>query len=181
MAHLPIWYLGSVPPAVCDAALADLKTIEPRDAAMGMHGDSHNHQQRNTTIRFANEDHWFGQILFGHGVVANRVCNWDFEITHHESVQLAEYAPGQHYDWHVDTFFLSGAPTDRKVTVVCLLSDPAEYEGGDLELRFYAEYPAPLQKGSMIAFPSLLEHRVRPVVSGQRYSATMWLQGSRFK
>jgi PKHD-type hydroxylase len=48
-------------------------------------------------------------------------------------------------------------------------------------MRLYSEYTAPLVKGSMIAFPSILEHRVTPVLSGVRYSATMWFNGPRFK
>jgi PKHD-type hydroxylase len=181
MAHLPIWYLGQVPSSVCDAALAEFMAIEPRDAAMGVAGDTHNHSQRSTTIRFAQDDHWFGHALFGHGIAGNRACAWGFEVDRREAVQFAEYGDGQHYDWHVDTFPLAGLDSDRKVTVVCLMNDPSEFVGGEFEIRLYAPYTAPLSKGSVIAFPSMLEHRVAPVTSGKRYSATMWLGGPRFR
>jgi PKHD-type hydroxylase len=63
--------------------------------------------------------------------------------------------------------------------VVCLLNDG--FEGGEFEVRLYNDYKAPLVKGTMIAFPSILEHRVLPVLSGLRYSATMWFSGPRFR
>jgi PKHD-type hydroxylase len=62
-----------------------------------------------------------------------------------------------------------------------LLNDPAEFTGGEFQIRLYSEYTAPLVKGSVIAFPSFLEHRVVPVTSGVRKSATMWLRGPRFR
>jgi PKHD-type hydroxylase len=94
-------------------------------------------------------------------------------------VQFAEYGPEQHYAWHTDTFALAGKPTDRKITIVCLLND--EFEGGQFQVRLYNDYTAPLEKGTIIAFPSILEHRVIPVTSGIRYSATMWFSGPRFR
>jgi PKHD-type hydroxylase len=94
-------------------------------------------------------------------------------------VQFAEYGPEQHYAWHTDTFTLSGKPIERKVSVVCLLND--DFEGGEFEVRLYNNYQAPLKKGTMIAFPSILEHRVVPVTSGIRYSATVWFNGPRFR
>lgn len=181
MSHQPIWYMGNIPPAVCDLATAEYMNIPPRDAAMGVNGEEHSHKNRNTTVRFAPEQHWFGNLLYGHGMQANKECKWGFEIDDHEAVQFAHYGPDQHYDWHVDNFPLSGISKDRKVSVVCLMVDPSEFEAGEFQVRLYSEYTAPLVKGSVIAFPSILEHRVVPVTSGLRASATMWLNGPRFK
>jgi PKHD-type hydroxylase len=114
-------------------------------------------------------------------IAGNRACQWEFHVTDNENIQFAEYGPEQHYHWHVDVFPLSGLPLDRKLTVVCLLNDPAEFTGGEFQIRLYSEYTAPLVKGSVIAFPSFLEHRVVPVTSGVRKSATMWLRGPRFR
>jgi hypothetical protein len=122
-----------------------------------------------------------GNMMRGYGLKGNQECKWDYEITDHEAVQHAHYGPEQHYGWHVDNFPLAGLPLERKVTVICLLSDPSEFEAGELQLRLYSEYTAPLVKGSVIAFPSILEHRVIPVTSGIRYSATMWFNGPRFR
>lgn len=181
MAHLPIWYLGQIPPALCDAAVQEFSTIEPAEATMGVDADVQDKQTRNTAIRFAEPNHWFGGLLLQHGMYANKAMNWDFEISGNEQVQFAEYGPEQHYNWHTDTFMLSGKPTDRKVTVVCLMNDPSEFEAGEFQIRLYQEYTAPMTKGAMIAFPSFLEHRVIPVTSGLRQSATVWISGPRFR
>lgn len=181
MSHLPIWYIGQIPTDVCDAAADEYMLLDPRDATMGVDGAELSHLNRNTTVRFAAVDHWFGHMLRGYGLRANQECGWDYALTEHEAVQYASYGANQHYGWHVDTFTLSGQPVDRKVTVICLMSDPSEFEGGDLQLRLYSEYTASLGKGSVIAFPSILEHRVVPVTSGVRTSATMWLSGPRFR
>lgn len=181
MSHLPIWYLGGIPSDQCDIASADFKNITPRDATMGITGETENKSGRDTVIRFADKSNFFGLQMFHYGKLANEECNWKFLIDDYEAVQYAEYSSGQHYDWHIDTFFLSGATRDRKVTVVCLMNDPSEFEGGELKMRFNQEYTVPLVKGSIVAFPSYIEHKVMPVTSGVRYSATMWLSGPGFR
>lgn len=181
MKHLPIWYLGKLDEAECDQAIKDLLELPMQDAAMGINGDVHQESQRKTSVVFAPFDFWLSKDMEAHASIANAHCGWNYEIPSREALQFAEYKVGRHYDWHVDYFPLSGQDTDRKVTVVCLLNDPKEFEGGEFQLRLYAEYTAPLEKGSMIAFPSILEHRVTPVTSGVRYSATMWFHGPRFR
>jgi PKHD-type hydroxylase len=181
MSHLPIWFLGQVPSDVCDRVVAELSEIQPQDATMGIDGKEIAHAHRNTEVRFAAADYWFSKNMWEFASVANSTCKWDYLIEGQEAIQLAKYGPGQHYNWHVDNFLLCGKPVDRKVTVVCLLNEPSEFEGGEFQIRLYSEYTAPLAKGSVIAFPSILEHRVTPVTLGLRTSATMWLTGPRFR
>lgn len=181
MAHLPIWYLGSIPHEQCDRVVNELSSVPVRAATMGVDGEDKNTSYRDTAVRFADFNYWFSDVLRGYAEVANAECGWGYEADSRESVQFACYGPGQQYNWHVDNFPLSGKPTDRKLTAVCLLNDPSEFEGGELQIRLYSEYTAPLVKGSVIAFPSILEHRVTPVTSGIRKTATIWLSGERFK
>ena len=181
MAHLPIWYLGKLPVEVCDQAKKELSQLPMREAAMGIAGEVKQETQRNTAVVFAPFDFWLGKDMEAHANQANIQCGWNYDIPSREAIQFAQYGVGQHYDWHVDYFPLAGQETDRKVSVVCLLNDPSEFEGGNFQIRLYSQYTAPLEKGSIIAFPSILEHRVTPVTSGVRYSATMWFHGPRFK
>lgn len=150
-----------------------------KDATMGVEGEQLNPSTRRTKVHFAEAGHWLEDVFHQIAHVANQECKWDYEITGAERIQFAQYDIGHHYNWHTDTFTLSGKPEDRKITVVCLLND--EFTGGDFEVRLYQDYKAPLQKGSVIAFPSVLEHRVLPVTKGVRYSATMWFNGPRFR
>lgn len=179
MSHLPIWYLGKLESNECDQVVAELSKLNAQDAAMGVDGAVINHATRNTKICFAANDYWLVKDLSIVGVQANLTCQWGYEITGNEQIQFAEYGPEQHYGWHTDFFPLSGKPTDRKISVVCLLND--DFEGGEFEMRLYSDYQVPLEKGTIVAFPSILEHRVKPVTSGKRYSATMWFNGPRFR
>jgi PKHD-type hydroxylase len=179
MSHLPVWYLGKIDGETCNQAIAELSSIEVRDATMGLDGTEQNKATRNTKVRFAQPDFWLGKDFTSFALQANQACGWDYHITGSENIQFAEYGPEQHYHWHTDTFALAGTPTDRKITIVCLLND--EFEGGQFQVRLYNDYTAPLEKGTVIAFPSILEHRVIPVTSGVRYSATMWFNGPRFR
>lgn len=179
MNHLPLWYLGQLSPEQCDQAVQDYEGLDVNEATMGVDGEEKNKVNRDTKIRFAPPGYWLRTILEQHAMEGNRACRWEYHITETEQVQLAEYQENQHYSWHTDTFMLCGKPLDRKITVVALLND--EFEGGEFDVRLYREYQAPLGKGSILAFPSMLEHRVRPVLSGIRRSATLWLSGPRFR
>lgn len=148
---------------------------------MGADGEEFDQKYRDTAVRFADSNHWFEIFMRQQAFAGNQECKWDYDVTEHENIQFAEYGPEQHYNWHVDVFPLSGMPMDRKITVVCLLNDPSEFTGGEFQIRLYSEYTAPLVKGSIIAFPSILEHRVVPITSGIRKSATMWFRGPRFR
>lgn len=181
MTHLPIWYLGKLPTDVCDQAKKELLELPMHDAAMGIDGEVKQETQRNTSVVFAPFDFWLSKEMEAHAAQANDQCGWGYDMPSREAIQFAQYGVGQHYDWHVDYFPLAGKDTDRKVSVVCLLNDPSEFEGGEFQIRLYSDYTAPLEKGSIIAFPSILEHRVKPVTSGVRYSATMWFHGPRFR
>lgn len=181
MNHRPIWFLGEISEELCNKAIEEFKLVPAKAASMGENDDFINNSHRNTTVSFIPAEHWLTADMRNFGEHASKECTWDFEITGNEDIQFAEYAVGQHYKWHVDTFPLGLQKFDRKVTVIMLMSDPADYEGGDLFIRLYRDYKPELKKGSVIAFPSFLEHQVIPVTSGVRYSATMWLNGPRFR
>ncbi|MFZ2736610.1 MAG: 2OG-Fe(II) oxygenase [Burkholderiaceae bacterium] len=181
MQHLPIWYLGQLPEAVIDAAAAEFIALPTRDASMDPQGETLNHENRDTTVRFADPDHWFGGLLYQFGCKANAECGWNYDLTGHEAVQYGEYGPQQHYDWHTDTFVLAQLPRERKVSVSVFMNDPEEFSGGEFQLRLYRDYSPVVKKGSMLAFPSLLQHRVTPVISGTRFSSVMWLHGPRLR
>jgi PKHD-type hydroxylase len=179
--HLPIWYFGNIDPERCDQLIEENKTQAISKAAMGVDGEKLDDQYRSTSLVFLPFNHSLSYNMMAFALQANQECKWDYEINGRESIQFAKYETNQHYNWHTDTFTLSGKDTDRKLTAVLLLNDPSEFEGGEFQVKLYSPYTAPLQKGSIIVFPSILEHRVTPVTSGVRYSATMWFHGPRFR
>lgn len=86
-----------------------------------------------------------------------------------------------HYTWHLDAGSGGGSPP-RKLSMVLQLSDPKDYEGGDLEL-FSSANPTKVdkKKGLVAAFPSYMLHRVSPVTKGVRKTLVIWVCGPSFK
>lgn len=110
---------------------------------------------------------------------ANQV--WAFELHGlFQGLQFTKYvAPDSHYTWHAD---MGASVPSRKLSLTVQLTDPSEYEGGDLEF-FLGEKPtkAPKTLGSVNVFPSWTVHRVTPVTRGTRYSLVAWVSGPPFK
>jgi PKHD-type hydroxylase len=95
--------------------------------------------------------------------------------------QYVEYHPGRgHFGWHND---YSHGTTDapRKVTVIIQLSPPAEYEGGRLQAFGIQVEDLPRERGTVLAFPSLLYHQVTPVTRGVRRALVAWIAGPRIR
>ena len=98
-----------------------------------------------------------------------------------ELAQFTEYPKGGFYDWHIDaTMNCQFEPPVRKISMTLLLNDPAEFEGGELEIMAPVKY-APLKQGHAICFASFLNHRVAPVTRGMRQSLVVWFGGKPFK
>jgi PKHD-type hydroxylase len=99
-----------------------------------------------------------------------------------EDIQYTVYrADGGHYDWHLDRG-VGGGQAPRKLSLVLQLSNPSEYEGGDLEV-FTEQEPLKMEKkqGLVVAFPSFVLHRVTPITSGIRRTLVVWLSGPKFR
>lgn len=107
---------------------------------------------------------------------------WKFDLhSMPESIQFTEYyEDGGHYDWHMDIG--PNELSQRKISVTVQLSDPNDYEGGDLELLRGGSNPEKCirSKGAVVIFPSYIMHRVTPVTKGTRKSFVLWLGGKHF-
>jgi PKHD-type hydroxylase len=116
---------------------------------------------------------------------AARECNRLFFAvdiaTVEANIQLARYDSGNlgFYNWHTD---FAGFRPLRKISISIQLSRPEDYDGGDLELLF-GNSPLKLDKtrGTFIAFPSFMLHRVTPVTRGTRWSLVAWILGTRWR
>jgi len=98
-----------------------------------------------------------------------------------EVAQFTHYLEGGFYDWHMDNDVLGKhQPPVRKISMTLLLSDPATFEGGELEFMSKGK-KAKLKQGQAIFFASWLQHRVKPVTKGERKSLVMWFGGPPFK
>jgi len=117
---------------------------------------------------------------------ANRIA-FGADISSIYEIQFTKYDSEDQgcYKWHNDVLWESSTCFHRKLSMSIQLSDPAEYEGGDLEiqpLHMGPPDPTTLRKqGNVIIFPSFLMHRVTPVTKGIRYSLVAWMEGPKWR
>lgn len=126
-----------------------------------------------------------------YGRVEDIVLRLNAQFFHYDlsglvSFQYARYegAEGGHFDWHKDYGKDYATPDrePRKLSLSIQLSDPMQYQGGELEVRAGNQTDvAPRARGTVIAFPSYVLHRVTPTTSGVRKSLVVWAVGPEFK
>jgi len=113
----------------------------------------------------------------------NNDTHFQFDLTMIEHIQFTYYASNEEgcYKSHVDPLNWK-LPHNRKLSIVVQLSDPNEYDGG--ELKLYNSYEPTVikkQKGLIVTFPSYTLHEVTPVTKGNRYSLVAWVHGPAFR
>jgi PKHD-type hydroxylase len=121
--------------------------------------------RRVTDIVLNLNERFFKFDLFG--------LNEGFQFTNYES-------PSGKYGKHVDRGM--NIPV-RKLSISIQLTDPEEYEGGELKLYDGEEEGVLMDKtqGTLILFPSYVLHEVMPVTKGTRNSLVTWVTGKQFK
>jgi PKHD-type hydroxylase len=120
--------------------------------------------------------------------LANCVLNvnqthYKYDLEKLETLQFTRYFGNSRgrYGIHMDTINHHNPP-NRKLTFVLQLSDPSEYEGGELRLHLGSD-PTTIkkQKGLITFFPSYSLHECTPVLKGERYVLVGWVYGPPFK
>ena len=84
---------------------------------------------------------------------------------------------GNHVDNAVQYSSETGQPIRTDVSITVFLSEPEEYEGGELVVEDnYGTHEVKLNAGDAILYPATSLHRVEPVTSGKRIAAFTWIQ-----
>ena len=171
-------------PAELDRIIAIGDGLSPMRAQLDYGKDAAEHH-RITRVAWINRDADSDWLFARLEEVALRLNN---EVFHYELYGLEkglqytiyEGAEGGHYNWHVDMGVHN--PEPRKISLSLQLSDPADYEGGRLVIEAGdGAYPAETARGTVIAFPSYVLHRVSPTESGVRKSLVTWVAGPEFR
>lgn len=90
---------------------------------------------------------------------------------------FARYTPGMKFGTHMDNAVMGDDHLRTDVSVTLFLSDPADYDGGELVMETAGgESAYKLDAGSAIAYPSTMLHRVNEVTRGKREVAVTWVQ-----
>jgi PKHD-type hydroxylase len=91
------------------------------------------------------------------------------------------YGVGQHFGIHVDNAVrgdhLSGARIRTDLSVTLFLSEPGEYDGGELIVEdYYGSHRVKLPAGHLVLYPATSLHAVTEVTRGVRVASFFWLQ-----
>ena len=140
-------------------------------------------------------DQWVYDTIWPFMQEANEKAGWGYHIKAAESMQITRYRKGGFYYFHQDgngdhlsayhnpnNAFMHGHV--RKLSMTTLLSD--SYEGGEFQFATYRKEECSISTpefskvGSIVVFPSAMEHRVAPVTKGIRHSLVTWFVGPPF-
>lgn len=165
-----------IPESVCQAIIDEGLRL---DAGQGRVGtpENVNLEVRNSKVAFFSWNSWIGAICAHYMHQANNQA-WGFDITGQQDPQFTIYENDQFYEFHEDSSMLEN--NMRKISMVISITDPNTYEGGEFEF-IDGTKPDLKPRGSILVFPSFVQHRVTPVTSGTRYSLVNWFVGNKFR
>ena len=151
--------------------------------------DAHIHtESRHSKISWINTPE-LTSVIFQYFQRANHESGWNFDLLGVEPLQFSIYEKDMFYSWHTDTEGFPMMDGVRKLSMSISLNE--DFKGGDFEFSWgkpskpykkrIITTPLLKKKGSIVIFPSLLWHRVKPVISGIRYSLVAWAVGPPFR
>ena len=160
------------------------KELPFQDAVTGEGDESKISEYRKSRIKWCPQNkqwRWVYSKLHDMIIQANNEM-WKFDLsTMNEQIQYTEYYGTQEggYNWHMDCG--TEIQNQRKISVTVQLSDPSEYDNGDLQFNIGRQLTAPRVQGAAVIFPSFYLHRVTPVSKGTRKSFVLWVGGEPYR
>ena len=91
------------------------------------------------------------------------------------------YGAGHRFGVHVDNAVrgdrLTGTRIRTDLSVTLFLSEPDEYDGGELVVEdYYGSHEVKLPAGQLVLYPATSLHTVTPITRGVRVASFFWLQ-----
>jgi PKHD-type hydroxylase len=167
----------------CDSVLAKVDWENAETATINGYGANIvDTKQRVTDVAWQGPMDPIGCVAKTYIDVANRSAGWHYVLSDQEPTQIGRYKSVDNgfYDWHMDSYPPKNG-IQRKLTCVILLNDSTDYEGGELQIKNLEDRILLKNQGSVIVFPSFIDHRVTPVTKGVRYTAVTWALGPSFR
>ena len=187
------YFKQAVPIKTCQKILkaGRKKIIEEASTFKGV-----NKVKRDCKIAWIN-DKWIYDILNPFIHSANKKAGWNFQWDWNESSQFTIYEKGHYYGWHADqndTPFKHESKNingkTRKLSLTLQLTDKTKYEGGDFQFKWIQNDKKDFLNimtiddakdiGTIIIFPSFINHQILPITKGKRESLVNWSIGKGF-
>ena len=186
------WYIfpGVIDKTTCDRIIKQGEgQFSP--ASVASESPQFDPDYRTSDVAWTREQ-WVYDLIWPYMIEANQNAGWNLEIHIAEDMQITRYKKDGFYAWHRDGLSdnspvaLYDSPGEqihgkaRKMSMSLILND--DFEGGEFEFCCYNGgeceiTPIELKAGDMIFFTSGMEHRIKPVTKGTRYSLVSWFLG----
>ncbi len=193
---------ATIPLETCDGILAFLDTLDLQWEEGKVRDTDVDYRARRSNIAWIDDDD-LKAFVWAQFVSANKSDpDWCFDIDSLENIQYTVYkmsptpndsnplaAQSGHYEWHSD-MVLSVDDNHvvpnmcRKLSMTIVLNDGyegCEFECGSVKGGNLIGEKISLTKGDVIVFPSMMHHRVNPILSGERRVLVAWAWGPLFK
>ena len=207
MAYRVCWKFTNLPKEI--ANIIDLDLMENFGHTMQTSTVSsknkENKELRDSQNAWIPHEHWCAGFVWHYVQMLNKEnFLYDIDCIDNGNLQYTQYTEGQYYDWHYDETIENGTAAvpvqvkgdefvnrhltivgerPRKLSFVVQLSDPDDYEGGNLLFMGdnNNEIVAPRHQGSVIVFDSRTKHKACEVTKGVRRSLVGWVNGPRWR
>jgi PKHD-type hydroxylase len=188
---MTIWFLksdkienwcwnGSFSKEECEKIIEICEKIGTEESKIDNNAINNNIRKSKICFIPVNEDtKWiFERCTYVVNMINEKYFNYDLIAI--RELQFTVYDETCFYGKHIDTLYESFGT--RKLSFSIQLTDPEDYEGGEL-LLYYGSEPviAKKEQGIMTAFISNTLHEVKPVTKGKRISLVGWVVGPRFR
>ena len=190
---------STVPLEACDGIVEFLDSLDLNWEEGKVRDTDIDYKVRRSDIAWV-DDEDLKKYLWSQFVSANESDpDWHFDIDSMEHIQYTVYkmsptpddsnplaAQSGHYEWHSDLVqnVESDIKKTRKLSMTLVLNDGWEgcdFECGTVRKGDLVSEKVSLKKGDVIVFPSIMHHRVNPILSGERKVLVAWAWGPLFK
>lgn len=190
-----VCYRGAFTPEECDqiVEMGELIAFSQGGFAKGTVGEDAQGGMQDSNVRdtdivwlHPNRDNEWVHHKLSHLLGHINHDKFQVDLTSFDGFQFSKYEVGGHYHWHIDVMNRPpNAALHRKLSVVLALTDPEEYDGGELLLNRSGsqDHPDAMKpnKGDVIVFYSFVPHKVAPVTRGVRQTLVTWAMGDKFR
>ncbi|MBL4667339.1 MAG: 2OG-Fe(II) oxygenase, partial [Sneathiella sp.] len=135
------------------------------------------------SLRLGKNGYPLDQINFGISQVNSD--GWRFELTGipaDDMPWMVRQKKGGVDDAPWETDLAEAFTSSRKLSFILQLTDPNNYEGGDVILHNTPSQTEGFRaQGTLIVFPSYWLHKITPVTKGTRHAIVGWMHGHSFR